>query len=134
MPRNPYDLSIDPTMEIYRFECQSADIEALAQVVSDLFPEQTVFSERVGDDGTPTLAVQWVAMRFGSTARRMTLTVRFAAPAFARYRALPPRARARSYAVLRAYVEAALGSLEEQYAAGEAVPREVEIDLSDEFA
>jgi hypothetical protein len=31
-------------------------------------------------------------------------------------------------------VEAALGSLEEQYAAGEAVPREVTIELGDEFA
>ena len=121
-------------MELYRFECPSADIEALAQVVSDLFPEQTVFVERAGDDGTPYFDVQWAAMRFGSTARRMTFTVRVAAPAFARYRALPLRARARSYAVLRAYIEAALGSLEEQYAAGEAVPREVTIELGDEFA
>jgi hypothetical protein len=121
-------------MELYRFECPSADIEALAQVVSDLFPEQTVFVERAGENGTPYFDVQWVAMRFGSTARRMTLTVSFAAPAFARYRALPLRARARSYAVLRAYIEAALGSLEEQYAAGDAVPREVTIELGDEFA
>ncbi|WP_206952261.1 DUF3022 domain-containing protein [Trinickia acidisoli] len=121
-------------MELYRFECASADIEALARAVSDLFPEQTVFAERVGDDGTPYLAVQWVAMRFGPTARRMTLTIVFAASALARFRALPPRMQARSYAVLRAYVEAELGSLEEQYAAGEAVPREVTIDLGDEFA
>lgn len=121
-------------MELYRFECPSADIEALAQVISDLFPEQTVFVERAGENVTPHLDVQWVAMRFGTTARRMTLTVSIAAPALARYRAMPPRARARSYAVLRAYVEAALGSLEEQYAAGQAVPREVTIDLGDEFA
>jgi hypothetical protein len=121
-------------MELYRFECPSADIEALAQVVSDLFPEQTVFAQRAGEDGTPYFDVQWVAMRFGSTARRMTLAVKFAAPAWVRYRALPPRARARSYAVLRAYVEAALGSLEEQYADGVAVPREVTIELGDEFA
>lgn len=121
-------------MELYRFECPSADIEALARVISDLFPEQTVFVERVEEDGTPYLAVQWVAMRFGPTARRMTLAVRFAAPALARYRALSPRARARSYAVLRAYVEAGLGSLEEQYAAGESIPRELTIDLADEFA
>ncbi|MGN6666874.1 MAG: DUF3022 domain-containing protein [Trinickia sp.] len=121
-------------MELYRFECPSADIEALAQVVSDLFPEQTVFVERTGDDGTPYFDVQWVAMRFGPSARRMTLTIQFAADAFARYRGLPPRARARSYAVLRAYVEAGLGSLEEHYAAGEPVPREMTIDLGDEFA
>lgn len=121
-------------MELYRFECPSADIEALAQVISDLFPEQTVFVERAGEDGMPHLDVQWVAMRFGTTARRMTLTVSVAAPALARYRAMPPRARARSYAVLRAYVEAALGSLEEQYAAGQTVPREVTIELGDEFA
>ena len=121
-------------MELYRFECPSADMEALAQVVSDLFPEQTVFVERAGENGMPSLDVQWVAMRFGTTARRMTLTVSIAAPALTRYRALPPRARARSYAVLRAYVEAALGSLEEQYAAGQTVPREVTIELGDEFA
>lgn len=121
-------------MEPYRFECQSADVETLARVVSDLFPEQTVFAERTGEAGTPELSIQWVAMRFGATARRMTLVVDFPAPVFARYRALPPRLRARSYAVLRAYVEAALGSLEEQYAAGEAVPREVRIEPGDEFA
>lgn len=121
-------------MEPYRFECTSGDVETLARVVSDLFPEQTVFAERADDAGTPSLAVQWVAMRFGGTARRMTLAITFAAAAFARYRALPPRAQARSYAVLRAYVEAALGSLEEQYAAGETVAREVTIELGDEFA
>jgi len=121
-------------MELYRFECPSADIEMLARVVSDLFPEQTVFAEREGEGGAPHLSVQWVAMRFGATARRMVLDVRFAAPAWARYRSLPARARARSYAVVRAYVEAALGSLEEQYAAGETVPREVTIELGDEFA
>lgn len=121
-------------MELYRFECPSADIEALAQVISDLFPEQTMFVERVAENGTPYLDVQWVAMRFGATARRITLTVAIAAPALSRYRGLPPRMRARCYAVLRAYVEAALGSLEEQYAAGEAVPREVTIELGDEFA
>jgi hypothetical protein len=80
------------------------------------------------------LTVQWVAMRFGATARRITMSIVVAPPALARYRAMPARARARSFAVLRAYVEAALGSLEEQYANGEAVPREVTIELADEFA
>jgi hypothetical protein len=103
-------------------------------VISDLFPDQTHFGERAAEDGATLLSVQWVAMRFGSTARRMTLDVRFAPLALARYRALPPRARGRSFAVLRAFVEAALGSLEEQYANGEAVPREVTIELADEFA
>lgn len=121
-------------MEAYRYECANAELETLARVISDLFPEQTLFADRSADDGTPVLAVQWVAMRFGSTARRMTLSVCFAAAAYARYTALPARARARSFAVLRAYVEAALGSLEEQYANGEPVPREVDIDLGDEFA
>lgn len=121
-------------MELYRFECPTDEIEALARAVSDLFPEQTVFAERTSEDATPYFDVQWVAMRFGTSARRMTLTIKFAASAFARYRGLPPRVRARSYAVLRAYVEAALGSLEEQYAAGQAVPREMTIELGDEFA
>ena len=47
---------------------------------------------------------------------------------------MPAQARARSFAVLRAYVEAALGSLEEQHANGQAVPRELDIELGDEFA
>jgi len=121
-------------MEAYRYECANAQLETLARVISDLFPEQTLFSDRPAQDGTPELTIQWVAMRFGSTARRMTLTVGFAASAYARYAALPARAQARSFAVLRAYVEAALGSLEEQYANGDAVPREVGIELGDEFA
>ena len=121
-------------METYRYEFANAQLEMLARVISDLFPEQTLFCDRPADDATPGLVVQWIAMRFGPTARRMTLIVRFGAPAYARYTALPARARARSFAVLRAYVEAALGSLEEQYANGEAVPREVDIELGDEFA
>lgn len=121
-------------MEHYRYEFASAELEALARVISDLFPEQTAFAERAADDGATQLIVQWVAMRFGATARRMTLTVRFAPDALARYLALPARARARSFAVLRAFVEAALGSLEEEYAAGKEVPREMTIELADEFA
>lgn len=122
------------TMEAYRYDCANAELETLARVISDLFPEQTLFADRPADDGSPGLAVQWVAMRFGPTARRMTLTIRFTAVAYARYAGLPAQTRARSFAVLRAYVEAALGSLEEQYANGEPVPREVDIELGDEFA
>ncbi|CAB3770466.1 DUF3022 domain-containing protein [Paraburkholderia humisilvae] len=122
-------------MEAYQYECTSAEIEELARVISDLFPEQTRFVEQPAQEhGAPVLAVQWVAMRFGATARRMTMSVVIAPAAFARYRALPPRARARSFAVLCAFVEASLGSLEEQYANGEAVPREVTVELGDEFA
>jgi len=121
-------------MEAYQYECASADFEELARVISDLFPEQTRFAEQPADDGTPSLSVQGVAMRFGAAARRITMEVRFVPAALARYRAMPPRARGRSFAVLRAYVEATLGSLEEQHAKGEAVPREVTIELGDEFA
>jgi Protein of unknown function (DUF3022) len=103
-------------------------------VISDLFPEQTHFAERPAADGTPTLVVQWVAMRFGATARRITLEIAFTPAALARYRAMPVRLQGRSFAVLRAYVEATIGSLEEQYANGEAVPREVTLELGDEFA
>ncbi|WP_144112392.1 DUF3022 domain-containing protein [Paraburkholderia sp. BCC1886] len=121
-------------MEDYQYDCAHAEIEELARVVSDLFPEQTQFIERAAEDGTPTLAIHWVAMRFGSTARRIVMTVVIAPAALARYRALPARLRGRSFAVLRAYVEAAIGSLEEQYANGETVPRDVTVDLGDEFA
>jgi hypothetical protein len=73
-------------------------------------------------------------MRFGTTARRIAIDIRFDPAALARYRAMPPRMHARSYAVLRAYVETELGALEEIYANGEAVPRNVEIDMGDDFA
>jgi hypothetical protein len=121
-------------MEPYQYACESADFEALARAVSDLFPEGTRFVEQRAADGTSSLSIQWVAMRFGSKAKRITLTVHFASAALARYRALPQHAKSRGFAVLRAYVEAALGSLEENYANGEAVPPEVTIELADEFA
>jgi hypothetical protein len=121
-------------MEAYLYECASPDIEELARVISDLFPEQTHFAERPRADGTPSLVVQWVAMRFGAAARRITLEIGFVPATLARYRALPVRERARSFAVLRAYVEATIGSLEEQYANGEAVPREVTLEFGEEFA
>ncbi|SAL22341.1 hypothetical protein AWB69_01509 [Caballeronia udeis] len=118
----------------YQYDCPSADIELLARVVNDLFPEQTQFAERPGDDGQLSLVIHYVAMRFGATARRIAIDIRFDPAALARYRAMPPRLHARSYAVLRAYVEATLGSLEEMYAAGETVPRTVEIDIGEDFA
>ncbi|WP_244846364.1 DUF3022 domain-containing protein [Caballeronia sp. SL2Y3] len=121
-------------MDDYQYDCASADIDMLAHVISDLFPEQTQFAERIDDSGRTSLMIHYIAMRFGSTARRITIDVRFDPGALARYRALPPRLQARSYAVLRAYVEATLGSLEERYANGEAVPREVEIEMGEDFA
>jgi hypothetical protein len=121
-------------MEDYRYDCPSADIDVLARVISDLFPEETHFAERVSDEGRTTLMVHYVAMRFGATARRITIEVQFDPAALARYRALPARLHARSYAVLRAYVEATLGSLEERYANGETVPRTVEVEMGEDFA
>ena len=47
---------------------------------------------------------------------------------------MKPMQRARSHAVLHAYVDAMLGSLEERHAGGEAVPRDAEIELDDAFA
>jgi hypothetical protein len=122
-------------MEAYQYDCAHPEFEELARVISDLFPEQTQFIQRAADEGgTPSLAIHWVAMRFGAAARRIVMTVEVSAAAWARYRALPARQRGRSFAVLRAYVEASIGSLEEQYANGEAVPKEVTVDLGDEFA
>jgi hypothetical protein len=121
-------------MESYLFECPSPDFEELARVIADLFPEQTRFAEQPAESGVPLLTVHWVAMRFGSAARRMTLTIAIAPAALGRYRALPARLRGRSFAVLRAYVEALIGSLEEQHAKGESVPREVTLELDEEFA
>jgi hypothetical protein len=121
-------------MDDYQYDCPSADIDMLAHVICDLFPEQTQFAERQDDEGRTSLVIHYVAMRFGARARRITIDVRFDPAALARYRAMPPPMHARSYAVLRAYVEATLGSLEEQYANGEAVPREVELDMGEDFA
>lgn len=121
-------------MEDYLFECASPDFNELARVIADLFPEQTRFSEQAAENGAPRLVVHWVAMRMGAAARRMTLAVAIAPAALARYRALPPRLHGRSFAVLRAYVEATIGSLEEQHAKGEETPRDVTLDLDEEFA
>jgi hypothetical protein len=120
-------------MEEYEYACPSAEFDTLARVICELFPEQTRFVEASGDGGR-FLSVQWLAMRFGSTPKRMTLDVRIAPAALARYLAMRPVQRARSHAVLHAYVEAMLGSLEERHASGEAVPREAEIALDEEFA
>ncbi|WP_250451616.1 DUF3022 domain-containing protein [Caballeronia sp. ATUFL_M2_KS44] len=121
-------------MDDYQYDCPSADIDMLAHVISDLFPDQTQFAERIDDTGRTSLTIHYVAMRFGSTARRIAIDVRFDPAALARYRAMPPRMHARSYAVLRAYVEATLGSLEEMHANGETVPREMEIEMGEDFA
>ncbi len=118
----------------YQYHCESADIALLARVVSDLFPEQTQFTERLDETGRTLLIIHYVAMRFGSSARRIAIEIRFDTAALARYRALPASQHARSYAVLRAYVEATLGSLEEMYANGETVPKTVEIDMAEDFA
>jgi hypothetical protein len=121
-------------MEAYLFECASPEFDELARVIADVFPEQTRFAQEADENGVPQLVVHWVAMRFGSKARRMVLTIAIASAALARYRALPPRLRGRSFAVLRAYVEATIESLEEQHAKGEEVPHEVTIALDEEFA
>ncbi|MFP3569386.1 DUF3022 domain-containing protein [Paraburkholderia sp. SIMBA_030] len=121
-------------MEAYQYDCANPEFEELARVISDLFPEQTQFVQRPADEGMPTLAIHWVAMRFGARARRIVMNVVIAPAAWARYRALPAWLRGRSFAVLRAYVEASIGSLEEQYANGETVPRDVTVELGDEFA
>ena len=121
-------------MDDYQYDCPSADIDMLAHVISDLFPEQTQFAERIDDEGRTSLVIHYIAMRFGSTARRISIEVRFDPAALARYRGTPARMHARSYAVLRAYVEATLGSLEEMYADGQTVPREVDIEMGEDFA
>ncbi|MBU9214615.1 DUF3022 domain-containing protein [Burkholderia gladioli pv. alliicola] len=120
-------------MDDYHYDCASAEFDALAHVICDLFPEQTSFAER-GDEGGRFLYVQWLGMRFGSAPKRMTLALRIESAAFARYLAMRPMQRARSHAVLRAYVEAFLGSLEERHAQGQAIERDTELVLGEEFA
>lgn len=121
-------------MDDYQYECASPEAAEMARVIADLFPEQTRFVERSDAPAAHVLDVHWLGARFSSTPRRMLLEIRFAAPAWARYQALKPAARARSHAVLRVYVEAWLGSVEERHANGESVPREAKIELDQEFA
>ncbi|WP_070106690.1 DUF3022 domain-containing protein [Burkholderia plantarii] len=120
-------------MDDYHYDCASTEFNELAHVICDLFPEQTSFAER-RDDAGRLLHVQWLGMRFGSTPRRMALDVRIEAAALARYLGMRPMQRARSHAVLRAYVEAFIGSLEERHAEGQAVEREAALTLGEEFA
>jgi hypothetical protein len=121
------------TMEDYQYECTSPEADELARVIADLFPEQTRFVERI-DAGTHWLAVHWMGLRFSAAPRRMSLDIRLPAPVWSRYAALAPLARARSHAVLRAYVEAWIGSIEERHASGEAVERDNELELDETFA
>ncbi|GAB7537112.1 DUF3022 domain-containing protein [Burkholderia sp. 22PA0099] len=117
----------------YHYDCASPEYEALAHVICDLFPEQTSFAERQDDAGR-FLHVQWLGMRFGAAPKRMTLDLRIEPAAYARYLAMRPMQRARSHAVLRAYVEAFIGSLEERHADGQAVERDTTLALGEEFA
>ena len=71
-------------MDDYLIECQSAEFDALARVICDLFPEQTRFAESSDARGR-FLSVQWLAMRFGSAPKRMTLDIRIVPAALARY-------------------------------------------------
>jgi Protein of unknown function (DUF3022). len=119
-------------MDDYLIECQSAEFDALARVICDLFPEQTRFAESSDARGR-FLSVQWLAMRFGSTPKRMTLDIRIVPAALARYLALKPMQRARSHAVLHEYTEAMLGSLEERHEGGEAVERDAELVLDEDL-
>lgn len=119
-------------MDDYQYECASPEAAEMARVIADLFPEQTRFVERAPSQCTSSTCAAGASLR--STPRRMLLEIRFAAPAWARYQALKPAARARSHAVLRVYVEAWLGSVEERHANGESVPREAQIELDQEFA
>jgi hypothetical protein len=80
-------------MDDYLIECQSAEFDALARVICELFPEQTRFTESSDERGR-FLSVQWLAMRFGSTPKRMTLDIRIVPAALARYLALRPMQRA----------------------------------------
>ena len=84
-------------MDDYLIECQSAEFDALARVICDLFPEQTRFAS--SDARGRFLSVQWLAMRFGSAPKRMTLDIRIVPAALARFCAQADAA-ARSHAVL----------------------------------
>jgi len=121
-------------MEDYLFECPNPDAKELARTIADLFAAQTRFTGLITHEHALLLNVNWVAMRMQSSAQRMSLTFAIAPAAFARYRALPATQRARSCAVLRAYADAALGSLEQRYAQGEHVGNSIVIALGDEFA
>lgn len=108
--------------------------EHLARVVSDLLPETAHFTDRRTESGHPVLCIDWMISSFSRRHARVAVNVVFVDSSLARYAAAPLRERARAEAVLRAYLEAVIGSMEEQYALGKDIKPVSEIELGREFA
>ncbi|WP_237576840.1 DUF3022 domain-containing protein [Mycetohabitans sp. B8] len=108
--------------------------ERLARVISDLLPETAYFTDTQAEGGHPALRIDWTISPFSRRHSKVTLDVVFVDSSLARYAAAPPNERARAEAVLRAYVEAVIGSMEEQYALGKEIEPVSAIKLGREFA
>ncbi|PPB82888.1 MULTISPECIES: DUF3022 domain-containing protein [Mycetohabitans] len=108
--------------------------EHLARVISDLLPETAHFTDTQTEGGHPALRIDWTVSPFSRRHSKVTLDVVFVDSSLARYAAAPLNERARAEAVLRAYVEAVIGSMEEQYALGKETEPVSEVELGREFA
>jgi hypothetical protein len=108
--------------------------EHLARIVSDLLPETAHFTDTQTEAGHPVLRIDWTVSPFSRRHSKVMLDVVFVDSSLARYAAAPPNERARAEAVLRAYLEAVIGSMEEQYALGKEIEPVSEVELGREFA
>ena len=101
-------------------------------MICDLFPEQTRFAESSDARGR-FLSVQWLAMRFGSAPKRMTLDIRIVPAALARYLALADAAGAQPCGAA-CVGRKRCSDRSRSHAAGEAVERDAELVLDEDFA
>lgn len=121
MSRSPF-LFEDPTLE------------CLARIVNDLLPETTRFTDTRTESGAPALRIDWTISPFSRRQAKVALELVFADGSLARYAASPSKEQARAEAILRAYVEAVIGSMEERYADGDDVEPVTIVELGRVFA
>lgn len=109
-------------------------LERLARVVSDLLPETAHFTDACAEAGDPALHIDWTISPFSRRQSKVAVDIVFVDSSLARYASVSPKEQARAEAVLRAYLEAVIGSMEEQYALGKAIEPLSVLELGREFA
>jgi hypothetical protein len=109
-------------------------LASLARIVSDLLPETAHFTDTRAESGDPALHIDWTISPFSRRQSKVAVDIVFVDSSLARYTGAPPKEQARAEAVLRAYLEAVIGSMEEQYALGKEVEPLAVVELGREFA
>jgi Protein of unknown function (DUF3022) len=108
--------------------------ERLARIVSDLLPETAHFADLCVESGDPALHIDWTISPFSRRQSKVAVDIVFIDSSLIRYAGALPKEQARAEAVLRAYLEAVIGSMEEQYALGKAIEPLAVVELGREFA